>query len=429
MSSSKHQSKLSRRRFLQATAGGAAGLAAAPWFVPRTAWGANDRIAVGCIGVRNQGAPNLKRFQAAGCDIVAVCDVDAEVRAAAVKLVTDAGRTCQALGDFRELLDLKGVDAVVVTTPDHWHAPITIAACAAGKDVYCEKPLSLTVREGRRMVDAARRHERIVQTGSQQRSSQEFWQACTLVRNGALGKLERVLVGIPGPNHPGPLGPDTAPPPQLDYNLWLGPAPERPYNEKRVHYNFRFWWDYSGGQMTNFGAHHLDIAQWALGMDDSGPIAASGTATFHPQRVHEVTESCRITYQYANGVEVVLGQGEKDIPGGATFIGSQGKLFVTRGKLTADPAGILEQPAAELPIQLERSTNHVDNFLAAMRSREKPICDVEIGHRSATVCHLGNLVARLGRPVRWDPSTETLLGDDDAAQMLDKEYRSPWTHG
>jgi predicted dehydrogenase len=391
-------------------------------------FGANERIRVGCVGVKNQGSGNLKRFRGAGCDIVAVCDVDSDVRAAAAEIVTDEGRPCDQYGDYRALLERNDIDAVVVTTPDHWHALITIHACQAGKDVYCEKPLSLTIAEGRRMVEAARENERIVQTGSQQRSSNEFWKACTLVRNGAIGNVERVLAGIAGCNHPGRLGPNTDPPANLDYNMWLGPAPERPYNEKRVHYNFRFWWDYSGGQMTNWGAHHIDIAQWGLGMDESGPVSTEGVATFHPEEVHEVTETCRITHTYQNGVPLIVGQKQDDIPMGTTFIGSEGTIYVNRGKLTSDPAGIIEADVAALPTQLYRSTNHVRNFLDCMASRERPICDVEIGHRSATVCHLGNIVARLGRSVRWDPREERILDDDDAQAMIDRDYRRPWTH-
>ncbi|MFG0332484.1 MAG: gfo/Idh/MocA family oxidoreductase, partial [Maioricimonas sp. JB049] len=227
--------------------------------------------------------------------------------------------------------------------------------------------------------------------------------------------------------HPRALGPDTEPPAVLDYDRWLGPAPWRNYNEKRVHYNFRFWWDYSGGQMTNFGAHHLDIAQWGLGTDDTGPIATEGTATFHPQGYHEVTESCRITHTYANGVKVIAGQRQKDIPGGTTFIGTKGRIHVNRGKLRVEPEELLEQDVAALPEQLIRSTNHTGNFLECMRTREKPICDVEIGHRSATVCHLGNIVARLGRSIEWDPQTEQIVGDAEAQEMTDKVYRKPWS--
>ncbi|QDU38913.1 Inositol 2-dehydrogenase [Maioricimonas rarisocia] len=420
-------SRITRRDVLKRTSAAAAGFAAAPWIIPSTAFGANERITVGCIGLRNQGKGNLQRFLKAGCNVAAVCDVDSDVRAKAAKIVTDRNRSVDEYGDYLELLDRKDLDAVVITTPDHWHALMTIHACQAGKDVYCEKPLSLTIAEGRRMVQAARENNRVVQTGSQQRSSKEFWTACTLVRNGVIGKVETVLAGINKPNHPGELGPDTEPPAVLDYDRWLGPAPWRNYNEKRVHYNFRFWWDYSGGQMTNFGAHHLDIAQWGLGTDDTGPIATEGTATFHTKGYHEVTETCRITHTYANGVKLIAGQGQKDIPGGTTFIGTKGRIYVNRGKLRVEPEELLEQDVAALPEQLIRSTNHTANFLECMRTREKPICDVEIGHRSATVCHLGNIVARLGRSIKWDPQTEQIVGDAEAQEMTDKAYRKPWS--
>ena len=397
--------------------------------LPNRVFGANERIAIGAIGVRNQGAGNVKRFLAAGADIVAICDVDSKVAVAAADIVAENGPTPKIFGDYRQLLEDKSIDAVVITTPDHWHALMTIDACNAGKDAYCEKPLSLTIAEGRRMVNAAREHKRIVQTGSQQRSSAEFWKACMLVRNGFIGDVTEVLVGIPGPNHPGSIGPEEIVPPELDYQMWLGPAPLKPYRSKRVHYNFRFWWDYSGGQMTNFGAHHLDIAQWGLGMDNSGPVAVEGTAEFHPQMLHEVTEKCRLTYTYANGVRLTLGQGQQDIAEGTTFIGTRGRVAVGRGKLTTEPAELATSPldAAELT-QLYRSADHTKDFLDCMRSRELPICDVEIGHRSATVCHLGNLVARLGRPVKWDPTSETCPGDAEAQLMIDRPYRAPWTH-
>jgi len=433
-----------RRQFLQATAAAFA----APYIVPSRCFGANERVTVGMIGVRNQGTGNLNRFLGAGCNVAAICDVDSEVRAKAIPLVTKQGQTPKEYEDYRQVLERKDIDAVVITVPDHWHALMTIHACQAGKDVYCEKPLSLAIAEGRRMVNAARENKRIVQTGSQQRSSPEFWRAASLVRNGVIGKVEQILVGIPGCNHPGALGPDTNPPAHLNYDFWLGPAPERPYNEKRVHYNFRFWWDYSGGQVTNFGAHHLDIAQWALGMDNSGPIAVAGTASFNPMHLFEVTETCRIDYTYANGTKVTLGQLQKDIPGGVLFIGSKGKIGVNRGTLYSDPEEIvgppmkkkedpqvrrelnrkLDEKVLALPEQLPRSQNHVRNFLDSIKSRELPICDVEIGHRSATVCHLGNLVARLGRGIQWDPAQEQIVGDDKAQQMTDRPYRSPWTH-
>jgi predicted dehydrogenase len=304
---------------------------------------------------------------------------------------------------------------------------MTIDACRAGKDVFCEKPLTLFIAEGRKMVEVARETGRIVQTGSQQRSDARFRQACELVRNGAIGKVQQVLVGIPGPNHAPKYIPDSDPPSELDYNFWLGPAPDRPYNVNRVHYNFRFFWDYSGGQMTSFGAHHLDIAQWGLGMDDSGPVAAEGTATYPDDpRLCEVTKTCRVTLTYANGVEVVVGQGNKDIPGGCTFIGEKGRIFVDRGKITASEPEILKfEPAGDV-VRLTVSKNHPQNWLDSIKSRELPICDVEIGHRSASVCHLANMAVRLGRKVQWDPAKEQVIGDEEAAVMAARPYREPW---
>jgi predicted dehydrogenase len=420
---------ISRRSALTRTATGLLGASALPTILPSRVFGANERIGVAMIGVRNQGSGNLKRFLRAGADVVGISDVDSTVAAEAAKLVT--GPAPELRTDYRELLERSDVDAVVITTPDHWHSLMTINACQAGKDVYCEKPLSLTIAEGRRMTQAARQYARIVQTGSQQRSGEEFWKACMLVRNGWIGKIKEVHVGISGVNHPGPLGPDSQPPTELDYDRWLGPAPWRPYNEKRVHYNFRFWWDYSGGQMTNWGAHHLDIAQWALGMDASGPISVEGSASFHPENVHEVTETLRLTYTYANGVTLICGQGQKDIASGTRFIGTDGEVFVTRGKLKTTPeelASISPEQASDGgdSVLLPKSSNHTENFLECIRSRELPICDVEIGHRSATVCHLGNIVARLGRPVRWDPQSETVIGDAEAQAMTDRPYREPY---
>lgn len=412
---------LSRRSFLAASA-----VFAAPYLIPFRAFGANERIVTGHIGVGGQGLGNLNAFLGKGVQAAAVCDVDSDRLAKAVGVVTGKGQTCEGYRDYRKLLERKDLDAVVISTPDHWHALTTIHACQAGKDVYCEKPLSLTVAEGRQMVTAARKHERIVQTGSQQRSDKRFRLACELIRSGRLGKLTEVQVGLPNSNFSGPPVPDSAPPAALDYELWLGPAPQRPYNVKRVHYNFRFFWDYSGGQMTNFGAHHIDIAQWALGMDESGPVATEGTASFHPEGWYEVTSACRLTHTYANGVKLVVGQGQKDIKGGAKFIGEAGTIHVDRGSITGSAPELLELPR-EGAVALYDSPNHHANFLDCIRSRKLPICDVEIGHRSATVCHLGNIVARLGRGIKWDPAREAIVDDAEAQQMLSRPYRQPWT--
>ena len=408
-----------RRRFLKQSAALASAAFAAPYVIPDSAFGANEKIVTGHIGLGGQGNGNLGGF---GSQVGAVCDVDKRRMEGAMKKTGAKGYS-----DYRELLDQEDLDAVVVSTPDHWHAITTIHACMAGKHVYCEKPLSLTIEDGRAMVAAARKHERIVQTGSQQRSSSNFRQACEYVRSGRIGKLEKVLVGIAGANHPGKLPPDSDPPSYLDYDFWLGPAKEMPYNEKRVHYNFRFWWDYSGGQMTNWGAHHIDIGHWGIGCDDSGPLEVwAESVSFNPNKFHEVTEKCRVVMKYADDVTMIVGQGERDVPGGTTFIGSEGKIHVNRGKLSSDPADILKEPLKDSDVHLHPSGSHKGNFIDCIKSGALPICDVEIGHRSATACHLANIACRTGERFKWDPEKEELTGPEAAAAMVTREYRKPW---
>ena len=417
--------RTNRRQFLSA----AAATLAVPTIFPRSVFGANERIVTGHVGVGGQGMSNLKGFLNLASP-AAVCDVDSKRLAGAAKLLELGGVSRPfAARDYREILDRKDVDAVVVTTPDHWHALATVHACQAGKDVYCEKPLSLTVAEGRKMVDAARKADRVVQTGSQQRSDARFKLAVELVRAGRLGQLKTVLVGIPDVNFASPAVPDSDPPPELDYDTWLGPAPRKPYNAKHVHYNFRFFWDYSGGQMTNFGAHDLDITQTALDADGAGPIAVEGEATYDPKHEYEVTKTCRITYTYPGGVTVLLGQGQKDVPKGITFVGEKGTIFVSRQKIVGNPADLATDPypAGGKAKNPDMSRAHHQNFLDCVKSRKRPAADVEIGHRSATVCHLGNIAVRLGRKFGWDPASEKVTGDDQAQAMLSRPYRSPWT--
>jgi len=421
--------RLTRRDILKKAGQAAAGagvVAGFPTIIPGRAWGADgtppsEQIRVGFIGVKNRGMQNLAPLMK---HAVAVCDVDKNVLASAKAAVEKAnGGTCAAYSDYRKLLDAKDIDAVVVSTPDHWHALITTDACAAGKDVYCEKPLTLVVSEGQAMIKAARQYKRIVQTGSQQRSDDKFRLACELVRSGKLGKIHTVRVGIPGVNYSEPNRPDSDPPAELDYQTWLGPAPYRPYNVNHVHYNFRWFWDYSGGQMTNFGAHHLDIAQWGLGMDESGPISAEGKARFDEMKRYEVAQWSEVTYKYANGVTVICGMAEK---GGVTFQGEKGSIWVTRGKIESTPPELLMETLTDSDVHLYASKDHYRNWLECIKSRKLPICDVAIGHRSATVCHLGNISIRTGRKVTWDPKAEKVIGDAEQQKMLGYDYRSPW---
>lgn len=421
----------SRRQFVAASAG----LLALPAALYRqsllAADSPNGKVRVGMIGVGNQGGPknNMKYF---GSNITAICDVDKTYLAEAAAFQEKNKRPAPAMfADFRKLLDSKDVDAVVVTVPDQWHMLMTVMACEAGKHVYCEKPLTLVIAEGPKMIAAARRNKTIVQTGSMQRSGREFITAIEMIRSGVLGTIRRVNVGLPKPNwieRAGEPVADSRPPAELDWDNWLGPAPERPYNKNRVHYLFRFFWDYSGGQMTNFGAHHLDIAQWGLGMDDSGPVKIEGKAVYHPQGWYETPDTTDITYTYANGVTLHCQQGGR-YGQGAEFVGEKGTLFVGRGVMRASDPAMLK--GIEWKEKAGESSNlkHVRNFYDCIQSGKHPAADVAIGHRSATVCHLGNIACRIGRPIQWDPAKETIVGDAEASKMLTKDYRKPWVMG
>ncbi|MBU6399253.1 MAG: Gfo/Idh/MocA family oxidoreductase [Verrucomicrobia bacterium] len=419
-----------RRTFLQTAATLTLG---APLVLPSRVWGAdpgpNSRITLGSIGVGTQGRGLLDGFlRHRVTQVVAVSDVDATRREHSQKTVEDyyraVGQTdykgCAAYPDFRDLIGRKDIDAVVIAVPDHWHALVAVAAADAGKDIYCEKPLSLTIHEGRQMVNAARRNNRVFQTGSMQRSSSEFRKACELVRNGRIGKINTVTVGVGGPSRWCDL-PTEAMEPGLDWNFWLGPAPMRGYNSilspRGVHKHFPLWRnyrEYSGGGMTDWGAHHFDIAQWGLGMDDSGPVEII------PPQDPKATSGVR--YFYANGVEMIHDSSK----GGVTFAGADGTVFVDRGKFKATPESVAAQPIGPNEIHLYKSNNHLTNFLDCVRSRQRPICDVEIGCRSVTVCHLGNLAYWYHRRLKWDPAKEQFIGDAEANTWLDRPKRAPW---
>ncbi len=365
-------------------------------------------------------------MNSAVANVVAVCDVDSKHLAAAASAVEKkSGRKPAQFTDYRRLLENADIDAVIIGAPDHWHALITTHACQANKDVYCEKPLTLTIHEGRVMTQVARATRRVVQTGSQQRSDDKFRLGCELVRNGRIGRIKSVRVGLTHVNFSAPVVPDGEPPAELNYDLWLGPAPWRPYNKNRVHYNFRFFWDYSGGQMTNWGAHHLDIAQWGLGMDASGPLEIEATAKFDPQKRFEVPVESDITYRYAEGITLLCTQGP-DRKTGTTFEGDKGWVHVNRGNIEASDEDIIMTPLPADAQRLYVSKDHMDNWFDCIKTRKLPICDVEIGHRSATVCHLGSLAMRLGRKLTWDPVKEEFPGDAKANAMRHYSYRKPW---
>jgi predicted dehydrogenase len=423
--------KLDRRKFLSGVGKAVVASFAFPYIVSSRAVGgpgkppASERIVLGFIGLGGMGMGHLNGFLGNKfVDVAAVADCYEPHASRAKQLVEERRNTkCDAYKDYRELLDRKDIDAVVISTPDHWHALNTIHACESGKDVYVEKPLSHTLLEGRFMVNAARRYGRVVQTGTQQRSSWEFWFACMLVRNGLIGKLHTVRVGIGG-SPSCDWTPDSEPPPGLDWDLWLGPAPYKPFNERRFLFSWRWCFDYGGGMITDWGVHHLDIAQWGLGMDESGPTVVEPImATFPTKGIWDTATSFEVHYTYPNGVKVILADTNK---GGVLFEGTDGWVHVNRGFIDAHPKALLRESPETFKIQLYRSTNHHQDWLNSIKERKKPICDIEIGHRSTSVCHLANIAIRLGRTLRWDVNKEQVIDDEEANRMLLRPYRAPW---
>jgi len=404
--------------------------------------GPNDKIQVGVIGSGDRFKGGLlgdvKRHPA--FVIVACCDVDKKhVNGVADLAQKHYKNEVARYGDFREISARKDIDAMVVATPDHWHALAAIEAMKNKKDVYCEKPLTLTINEGKAMLKVARANDVVFQVGSQQRSDLLFRFACELVRNGRVAKDPKDLkieTRI-GDNPQGGPFKQVDPPQELDYAFWLGQTPDAPYCKERVHYEFRWWQAYSGGKMTDWGAHHNDIAQWALGMDESGPVEvdAMGYPTETRPLCYNHPRNFEITYKYANGAQVTcMAKGEN----GVLFTGKtperrrQGPpptapwIFVDRGHIHASDERMLVEPLGSNATRLYVSNDHMGNWLECIRSRKRPICDIEIGHRSVTVCHLGNIALKLKRKLKWDPAKEEFDGDDEANGLLSREMRSPW---
>lgn len=434
-------SKLTRRDFIHRGAVGLAGLAA-PMFIPASALGRegrpapSERVTVASIGVGGQGKYDTEAlFRLPDVQLVAVCDVDKRHLEEGKSLVEKyysqqrAGgqyRGCDTYSDFREVLAREDIDAVMIATPDHWHAVISVAAAQAGKDIYCEKPLANSIPEGRAVVNAVKRYGRILQTGSHERSRDNARFACELVRNGRIGKLHTVRVNMPVDNH-GPIPPQPVMPvpPELDYDFWLGPAPWEPYTEKRVHFWFRYILDYSGGEITDRGAHILDLAQLGMGTDDTGPISVSGEGWFPPEGLFNTAMSYRFELEYANGVRVI---GESKGPRGIKFEGDKGWIFIYihGGDLRAEPASLLREVLLPGELHLGRSRGHHANFIEAVKTRGHVMAPAEVGHRTASICHLINVAMRLKRPLKWDPVREVVQGDDEANRMLLRSMRSPW---
>jgi predicted dehydrogenase len=435
-----------RREFLHSAAALGAGAAAAPYFLSaaRAQEAASDRLVFGSIGMGGQGRGIMHAAKQFG-DIAMVCDVDA-VRARHGQ--QEAGDKAEAVEDYRRILDRKDIQAVTIGTPDHWHTKIAIEALQSGKDVYCEKPLTLTIDEGKKICQAVKETGRVFQVGTQQRTDGPFLQAIALVRSGRLGKIQRVSCAIGGADVSGPI-PVAEPPKELNWEMWLGQAPKVEFRQQgpgkdaagndipyksRTHYEFRWWYEYSGGKMTDWGAHHIDIATWALGLDKTGPSLVRVESSKHPVEFKNGYPTLDDRYNTAHEFKVVAQFPEvemiirHDTDNGILFEGDKGRIFVSRGALNGKPVEeLVENPLPEDAIRKvykgKDPHGHMANFVECVKSREEPISDVFSHHRALSTGHLANIALRLNREVKWDPVKEEVIGDDEAQSFVAREQR------
>ena len=426
---------LGRRAFLKGVA--AAGAAVAlPTVIRSSALGADgavapsNRITMGCIGVGGQGGDNLGAFLGEkDCQVVAASDVDKGHLGGAKKRIDDHyhNQDCAAYKDFRELLARDDIDTISLATPDHWHAVPVIMAARSGKDIYGEKPFSHDLREGRAMVSALKQYGRVWQTGSWQRSGGSFRSACELVLNGRIGRVHTVEVGLPT-GSPGGSEAFTDPPPELDYEFWVGPSPWGPYSKDRTHWNWRWQLDFGGGQMMDWIGHHADIAQWGLGTEYTGPLEIEPAGADFPQQgLWNAPTTYKFICKFANGATMTVANDRQQPKGmGARWIGDRGWVWVDRGGFDAEPKSLLKDTIRPNEINLFRSPGHHRNFLDCVRSRRLTITPAEVAHRSASIGHLGLIAMCLWRKIKWNPETEEIAGDPAAAAMLGRAKREPW---
>ncbi len=424
--------RVSRRDWLKASAGVIAGVTAAPYF-----WNSvrakesapeGDRLNVAAIGTGGRGSVIGHHAGSRGT-MVACCDVD---RRRAEGFASRYDGICRVYRDYRRVLDRNDVDVVTIGVPDHWHAKIAIEAMLAGKDVYCEKPLTLTIAEGQLLCDVVRRTRRILQVGTQQRSEFDslFLQAVALARSGRLGTTLKATASVGNAKRGGPFA-AVKPPPQLDWDLWLGQAPKAAYCPQRTHYDFRWWNEYSGGQVTNWGIHHVDIAMWALGLENSGPMEIEGQGEFpRIPNGYNVATTFACTMRFAGGSTIVLNSDKNNL----LIEGSKGRIAVNRRHLTGKPLeGMSKKDKEWLNQQVLKlyggklPGSHMGNFLQCVRERSQPIADVFTHHRSISACHLCNLAMQLKRKLRWDPVREDFVGDAEASGLRSRPQREPYT--
>jgi len=433
----KGKTLFNRRDFLKsATAAGAA--FAIPTFIPDSALGKSghvapsNRIVLGCIGVGSQGTGNMNWFLGKDeVQVIAVCDVDANHLNKAKNAVDYhySNDGCAAHSDFRDLVERTDLDAVSLAMPDQWHAIPAIAAAKAGLDIYGEKPLSRSIRESRAICDAVHRYGVVWQTGSWQRSQEHFRYACELVRNKMVGEIHKVEVGLPT-GKPGGLKQKARIPDGLDWDFWLGPAPWRDYCDfggNGCHWDWRWIMDFSGGQLTDWAGHHIDIAHWGLGFDKTGPVEVEGKAVFPRDGLYDAPIEYKFTCNYSTGVTLTVGNDKQIGFMGTKWYGDDGWIYVKRGQIDASNKKLLDRNTlGPNHIRLYKSQDHVQNFLDCVKSRKETVTPVETACRSISVGHLGEIAMLLGRKIRWDPDKEVIIGDPDAARLLGRPYRKPW---
>ena len=428
----------SRRRFLAA----ALSAVAAPQIIPASALGMGDqvapseRIAVGCIGHGNRGPTLMRAFLGQrDARVVAVCDVNGGQREMAKGIVDKhyGDSDCAAYNDFRELCGRPDIDAVCIASPDHWHVLHSLEAVRNGKDIYTEKALGLSLAQDKALRAACHRYGTVFQWGTQQRSGENFRFGCELVRNGRIGKLQTIVVGVPH-DFAFPTQPTQPVPKDLDYDLWLGPAPWAPYTYHRCRpwtreNSYSIWYHISdyclGGIGGYWGIHHLDIAQWGHGTDDTGPVEVEGTATFPDDGLADCAVSWKVQHTYADGVKMIYTDNKQNKQG-VVFQGTEGWVYVKRGHIDAEPKSLLDSQIGPNEIHLPKSSGQQRQFLDCIKSREQTVSNIDVAVRSDTLSHLTDICTRLGRKVRWDPDKEEVVGDAEASRMLTRAMREPW---
>ncbi len=422
---------LGRRRFLQRAGVAAIGFGF-PTIIPARVLGADapsNRITVAGIGMGGQGTWNMRGFLRPGVQFVAVCDVDSQHLANAKREVDAHYNThdCAAYGDLREVLARTDLDAISIATPDHWHAWAAIQSARAGLDIYCEKPIAHDLREGRLICDTVSRHGRIWQTGSWQRSVANFHHASELVRNGRIGRVVHVDIGLPV-GEPGPVHPVEPIPAHLDWDLWLGPAPAQPYRGI-AHWDWRWVLDWGGGQLVDWIGHHCDIALWALDLEHTGPEEISAVGAFPTEGMFDAPTHYRVECRFANGMTMTIADEEQSEFGrGTRWMGENGDwVHVDRGRQMTSPSRLWNDPIGAGEVRLQTSRDHIGNFIDCVRTRRPTITPPEVAHRAASVGHLGLAAMRLGRKLRWDPEREVVVDDPAANAFLGRASRQPWS--